>query len=276
MHHALEAALGLGCDVVQVFVKNQRQWQAPILNSADLHRWHALLAASGLRRPIAHATYLVNLAAPSHRLYVRSEALFAQELLRCEQLGIRYLVVHPGSAGGSSPSAGIARVSRAFNRIFAQHPTLRTMPLLETMAGQGTSLGRSFDELAAIIAGVEEPQRVGVCIDTCHVFAAGYDIRRPAGYADMVAQAARTVGLERIRCWHLNDSRCPCGSHVDRHAHIGQGKLGRAAFAHVLGDPRFWGVPMILETPKGQDARGRDYDAVNLRRLRAIAARARL
>jgi len=276
MHHALEAALRLGCDAVQVFVKNQRQWRATDLNPADLERWHTLLASSGLRPPIAHATYLINLAAPDRRLHARSRAMLAEELLRCEQLGIPYLVVHPGSAGGSSIRAAIARVSRALNHIFARHPALRTMALLETTAGQGKSLGRSFDELAAIIAGVEEPQRLGICIDSCHVFAAGYDIRRLAGYEDMVARAVRTVGLERIRCWHMNDSRCPCGSHVDRHAHIGQGKLGRAAFANILADPRFLGVPMILETPKGHDARGRDFDELNLRRLRAIAARAAL
>ncbi len=276
MHHALEAALRLGCDAVQVFVKNQRQWRAATLDSADLEHWHALLAGGGLLPPIAHATYLINLGTPDRHLYVRSRAAFAEELLRCERLAIPYLVVHPGSAGGSSPSAALARVSTALNRIFARHPALRTRPLLEITAGQGTALGRSFEELAAIIAGVEEPHRIGVCIDTCHVFAGGYDIRRPAGYEGMIARAAQTVGLERIRCWHMNDSRCPCGSRVDRHAHIGQGLLGRAAFANILGDTRFVGVPMILETPKGKDARGRDYDLLNLRRLRAIAARAAL
>jgi deoxyribonuclease-4 len=274
MHRALEAALRLGCDAVQVFVKNQRQWRAAALGSADLERWHALLAAGGLARPIAHATYLINLAAPDRRLYARSRAAFAEELLRCERLGIRYLVVHPGAAGGAPRTRALARVSAALDRVLSQYPALRTMPLLETTAGQGTALGSSFDELAEIIAGVEEPQRLGICIDTCHVFAAGNDIRRAEGYQDMISRAARTVGLERIRCWHMNDSRCACGARVDRHAHIGQGKLGRAAFANVLGDPRFIAVPMILETPKGSDARGRDYDALNLRRLRAIAARA--
>jgi deoxyribonuclease-4 len=272
MHHALEAAVRLGCDAVQVFLKNQRQWRTSGLDSADLERWHVLLSTGALRPPIAHATYLINLATPDPTLSARSRALFAEELRRCEQLGIPYLVVHPGSAGGSSISTAIARVSKALNHVFAHEPTPRTTTLLETTAGQGRALGRSFDELAAIIAGTAELGRVGVCIDTCHVFAAGYDIRRPDGYEDMIALAARTVGLDRVRCWHMNDSRYPCGSHVDRHAHIGRGKLGRAAFANILGDPRFRGVPMILETPKGHDARGRDYDATNLRRLRAIAA----
>lgn len=274
-HRAIEAALDLECDTVQVFVKNQRQWRAAPLRSADLDRWHALRATPGFGPVIAHASYLINLASPDRGLYARSQATLSDELRRCDRLGIPYLVAHPGSATGSSPRAAIARVAAALNRIFGRHPTLQATLLLETTAGQGSSLGRSFDELGEIIRHVEVPERIGVCIDTCHVFAAGYDIRRQDGYHEMIAAAARTVGLERIRCWHLNDSLGECGSHVDRHAHIGQGKLGRAAFAHVLTDPRFHDTPMILETPKGQDAQGRDFDRLNLRRLRAIARRGR-
>jgi deoxyribonuclease-4 len=274
MHRAPEAALRLGCDTVQVFVKNQRQWWATPFDPTDLERWRKLCATPGFGPPVAHATYLINLASPDRRLRTRSRDALAEELLRCQVLGIPYLVVHPGSATGSSADEALGRVSKALNRMFCRYPELQTMLLLETTAGQGSAVGRSFEELGEIIRRVEEPQRVGVCIDTCHVFAAGYDIRRPAGYQDMIALAARTVGLERIRCWHLNNSQGACGSHIDRHAHIGQGTLGQAAFANVLGDPRFAGVPMILETPKGTDARGRDYDRLNLRRLRTIAAHA--
>jgi deoxyribonuclease IV len=274
MHHALEAALRLRCDTVQVFVKNQRQWRAAPLDPDDVAIWHRLRATVGFGPVVAHATYLVNLASADRRLFVQSRDAFAEELQRCQALGIRYLVVHPGSAVGSSAARGIARVADALNTIFDRSPDLETMPLLETTAGQGAVLGRSFDELAEIIRRVEQPARVGVCVDSCHVFAAGYDIRVPVQYDAMIAEAARTVGLERIRCWHVNDSQGDCGSHLDRHAHIGQGRLGNAAFRNLLGDARFFDVPMILETPKGTDAAGRDFDRLNLRRLRSIARRA--
>ena len=274
MHHALAAALRLRCDTVQVFVKNQRQWRAAPLDPEDVVIWHRLRATAGFGPVVAHATYLVNLASADRRLYVRSRDTFAEELQRCQTLGIRYLVVHPGSAVGSSPARGISRVAAALNTIFDRYPDLEPMPLLETTAGQGAVLGRSFDELAEIIRRVEQPHRVGVCVDTCHVFAAGYDIRVPAQYDAMISEAAQTVGLERIRCWHVNDSQGDCGSHLDRHTHIGQGRLGNAAFRNLLGDARFFDVPMILETPKGTDAAGRDYDRLNLRRLRSIARRA--
>ena len=276
VHRAVAAALRLGCDTVQVFVKNQRQWRAAAFDPADVERWHALCATRGFGPPLAHATYLINLASPDGRLYRRSRDALAAEMLRCDLLRIPFLVVHPGSATGSAPDAAVARVAQALNQVFDRYPRLRTMPLLETTAGQGSALGRSFDELGAIIARVQEPRRIGVCIDTCHVFAAGYDLRRPAGYAAMIDAAVRAVGLDRIRCWHLNDSRGACGSRIDRHAHIGQGQLGRAAFRDVLADPRFFDVPMILETPKGTDAAGRDFDRLNLQRLRAIAARVAL
>jgi len=274
VHHALEAAHALGCATVQVFVKNQRQWRAAPLAPDDVERWHRLHAQSGFGPVVAHATYLINLASSDRTLYARSRNAFAEELLRCQALNIPYLVVHPGAAGDSSTARALDRVAAALNRIFDTHPDLRTMPLLETTAGQGTALGRTFDELAAIITRVQEPHRVGVCVDTCHVFAAGYDIRPPDAYAATIAAAARSIGLDRIRCWHLNDCQGDCGAHRDRHAHIGRGQLGTAAFRNVLGDRRFLGLPMILETPKGLDARGRDFDRVNLRRLRTIATRA--
>lgn len=273
MHHALLAAVRLRCDAVQVFVKNQRQWRATPFKPDDLAQWEALRATPGFGPPVAHATYLINLASADPRLHARSREAFTEELGRCQQLAIPYLVVHPGSATGSTPDKAIARVAGALNQIFDRHPDLQTMPLLETTAGQGTSLGRSFDELGEIIRRVEEPQRVGVCVDTCHVFAAGYDLRDPGQYGAMIEAAQRAIGLPLIRCWHLNDSRGECGSHLDRHEHIGGGRIGTAGFRNLLADPRFVGVPMILETPKGTDAAGRDWDAINLRRLRAIAAR---
>ena len=273
VHNAIEKAFELGFDTVQVFVKNQRQWQAAPLKSEDTDRWLELLATPGFGPPVAHATYLINLASPDRRLFVRSRNAFALELRRCQALRIPYLVVHPGSPVGSSAEKGLARVARALNEIFDRDPQLETMVLLETTAGQGTSLGRTFAELGAIIREVQEPERVGVCVDTCHVFAAGYDIRKPDAYGAMIDEAAREVGLARIRCWHFNDCKGRLGAHLDRHEHIGRGNIGSAGFRNVLHDPRFLGVPVILETPKGTNSAGRDWDVVNLGRLRTLARR---
>ncbi len=272
VQRALRAGRSLGCQVVQLFVKNQRQWHARPLEPADVQQWQKLQATCGLDPPVAQAGYLINLASPDPKLHARSFQALVDELERCDLLDIPYLVIHPGSATDGSRARGIARVAATLNRVFEQHPRLRTMPLLETTAGQGNALGRSFEELGEIIRSVQEPRRIGVCIDTCHVFAAGYDIRRPEGYRAMVQTAVRQVGLDRIRCWHLNDSRAPCGSHLDRHEHIGRGWLGKTAFINLLADTRFVGLPMIIETPKGTDGLGRNWDRLNLRRLRAIAA----
>jgi deoxyribonuclease-4 len=274
MHQAIAAALRLKFDVLQVFVKNQRRWRAAALDPADVERWHALRATPRFGPVVAHATYLINLASADDALYERSRRAFAEELLRCDALAIPYLVVHPGAAGQQPHGRALARVAAALDRIFAELPGLQVRPLLETTAGQGTTLGDSFAELAAIIAAVQEPARVGVCVDTCHVFAAGYDIRDARQYAAMIAEMQRTIGLERIRCWHMNDSRGPCGAHLDRHEHIGRGQIGSAGFRNVLGDRRFRGLPMIIETRKGLTESGRDWDRVNVQRLRTIATRA--
>ena len=275
MHHAIEDALRLGFDTVQVFVKNQRQWRATPFKPDDLERWHELLATPGFGPVIAHATYLINLASGDQALFGKSVAAFAEELSRCRTLRIPYLVVHPGAAGSHPVEAALARVAAGLNRIFKDDPTLDTIPLLETTAGQGTSLGHTFEQLGAIIDLLDEPQRVGVCVDTCHVFAAGYDISDVNAYAEMMKSADRAFGLERIKCWHMNDSKRELGSRVDRHEHIGRGCIGSDGFANVLGDRRLDGVAMVLETPKGENDAGREWDRVNRARLRSIASRAR-
>jgi len=275
MHHAIAEALRLRMDVVQVFVKNQRQWRATRLQPDDLDRWHELRATPGFGPVVAHAKYLINLASGDDTLWEKSRQAFAKELCRCQTLAIPCLVVHPGAAGEQSPQQAVARVAKALDRIFDEHRDLTTMPLLEATAGQGTTLGSSFEQLGEIIELLREPQRVGVCIDTCHVFAAGYDIRDPDEYEAMIVAVDREVGLDRVHCWHLNDSKTELGSHVDRHEHIGRGHIGSPGFRNLLADPRFDGVPMILETPKGLDPKGKEWDRVNLRRLRSIAARAR-
>jgi len=266
--NALQAAADLRFEAVQIFVKNQRQWAGPPIGRAEVERWNALRARSGVRATVAHATYLINLASADAALLEKSRDAFVDELRRCDQLDVPYLVVHPGAAGDAPPEEALARVSASLNSIFAAHPDLRVMPLLETTAGQGSALGRTFDELGRIIRGLAEPKRVGVCIDTCHVFAAGYDIRDPVAFADMLGEADAQVGLDRVRCWHLNDSKGACGSRIDRHEHLGQGQIGARGFRNLLGVQRFAGTPMILETPKGADARGRDLDAVNVGRLK--------
>lgn len=273
MHHAIEAARRLKLDTVQVFVKNQRQWRAPPLVAEAVARWHRERAASGFEQIVAHATYLINLASPDAGLRDRSCEALREELERCDALAIRYLVLHPGSAVGLDVPAALRNVAKSLNRVLAACPRLSVLPLLETTAGQGRTLGRTFDELAQILGALDQPERAGVCIDTCHVFAAGYDIRDAQAYAAMIAEAERLIGLPRIRCWHLNDSRGALGSRVDRHEHIGRGQIGLSGFRHVLNDARFCGLPMILETPKGVDERGRAHDVLNLRRLRRLGPR---
>lgn len=270
--NAPREAARLKMDTFQVFVKNQRQWRAAPLDPRDLEHWKELRRRYAFNLVVAHATYLINLAAADDALYRKSRLAFTDELRRCDLLEIPYLVIHPGAAGTQSPRRAAARVAAALNRVFRDHPELRVMPLLETTAGQGTSLGRSFVELGEILGRLDQPDRVGVCVDTCHVFAAGYDLRRVAGYDAMIDELQAHVGFDRVRCWHLNDCRGPCGARRDRHAHVGRGEIGLAGFRRILRDPRFHGLPMILETPKDKDERGREWDAVNLRRLRQMAA----
>jgi deoxyribonuclease-4 len=242
-----------GCETIQVFTKSNRQWQAKPLADREIEAFKRNLAVTGIGPVVAHDCYLLNLAAPSPDVWARSLAAFRVELTRAERLGIPYLVTHPGSHGGSGERDGIARVAEAVNRLHAALPSSRTMILLETTAGQGTSLGFRFEQLAAILAAVEQADRVGLCLDTCHLFAAGYDLRTPAGYRLTMRDLARTLGLSRVKAIHLNDSRQGLGSRVDRHEHIGRGRLGLTAFRLILNDPRLRRVPMILETPKEPD-----------------------
>ena len=275
MHNALLAAEEVGCDALQVFVKNQRQWQAKPFESEQLDQWHAELEKQPDLPIVAHASYLINLGTDDQTLSEKSRAALLDELQRCDQLAIPGLVLHPGAAGEQTTNAAIQRVAKALDAVHKQGADVRCQVLLETTAGQGTTLGRTFEELGAIIDLLKEPERVGICIDTCHVFAAGYDIRSEEGYTVMMDTAAATVGLERIRCWHFNDSVGTLGSHKDRHAHIGEGELGKAGFRTVLADERMDGIPMILETPKGTDDAGKDWDKRNLRCLRLMASQAR-
>jgi deoxyribonuclease-4 len=257
-----------GCDTIQVFTKSNRQWAARPLADREVEGFKANLAATGIGPVVAHDCYLLNLAAPRAGLWRKSLAAFQVEMERAERLGIPYLVTHPGAHLGAGEAEGVARVAEALNRLHAALPAARVRVLLETTAGQGTSLGRRFEELAAILVRVEQADRVGICLDTCHVFAAGYDIRSAAGYRQTLRELDGCLGLRRLQAIHLNDSVQGLGSRVDRHAHIGEGRLGLEAFRLILTDRRLSRVPMILETPKDHDFV--QADRRNLGRLRRL------
>jgi deoxyribonuclease-4 len=269
--HALDSAAAVKSNAVQVFTKNNRQWGGPPVDPADVARWHEQMPALGVDYAVSHATYLINLASPKDDIWQKSRRAHQDELHRAHAYGIPHVVLHPGAHTGSGEAAGIQRVADALNRIHAETPEYAdTMTLLELTAGQGTTLGYTFEQLAEIIDLVEEKERVGICIDTCHALAAGYDFRTPEGYAEMMAAIERTVGLARAQCWHFNDSLHGCNSRRDRHAHIGEGEVGLEGFRRILNDPRWDGVPMLLETPKDEDNDGND--AHNLATLAGLVA----
>jgi deoxyribonuclease-4 len=271
----VEAASELACDCLQVFVKNQRQWSAPPLALTAVDRFKAALERTGVGPVVAHASYLVNLGSPDEQTRTRSVAALEEELARCQMLGIPYLVVHPGATLDAPKGVALRYVARSLDEIRAARRSEPREPmiLLETTAGQGTTIGHRLEHLADILAAVREPARIGVCLDTCHLFAAGYDFREPEAYAGLMDAIDRTTGLSAVRCVHVNDSKRELGSRVDRHEHIGIGKIGKRGFAHFLNDPRWAHTPMILETPKGTDGRGTDLDKVNLNRLRSLVGR---
>ncbi len=273
LHLAFERARQAGCDCLQVFVKNQRQWSARPLQEDELRAWQEARAAAGIEPVIAHSTYLINLGSPDDGPWQRSIDALTDELERCEQLGIAGLVLHPGAHLGTGERRGLRRIARALNLIHRRTRGFQVQVLLETTAGQGSTLGHRFEHLGEIIGRACDPERLGICVDTCHVFAAGYDLTTDAGYDSAIASLDELVGLDRVRAMHVNDSLQPLGSCRDRHAAIGKGHLGRAAFRKVVNDSRLAAVPMLLETPKGQDPRGRDLDRVNLAALRRLVRR---
>ena len=265
---AIDRATAFGMTACQIFTKNANQWAAKPIPPEAAEAFRTRVADSDLAVVVAHDSYLINLASPDDALWERSSAAFGDELQRCAQLGVPWLVTHPGAHMDIGVESGIRRVATALNRLFDELPDLDVTVLLETTAGQGTTLGRSFEELAGILDLIEDQARVGVCFDTCHVFAAGYDIRDEPEYTATMQAFDDSIGLERLRVFHLNDSRKGLGARVDRHAAIGEGELGAEAFRHLMNDERFAGHPGILETPKGDD--GED-DRRNLATLRALA-----
>jgi deoxyribonuclease-4 len=251
---ALDRAASVGSNAVQVFTKNNRQWKGPAIDEEDVARWQEEMPALDIDYAVSHASYLINLATPKDDLWERSLNAQKDELRRAHAYGIPHVVLHPGAHTGSGEEAGIERIAAALNRIHAETPDYGdTKTLLEVMAGQGSTLGYRFAHLATMIEKVQETDRVGVCLDTCHAFAAGYDLRTEEGYEAMMAELDAELGLETVGCLHFNDSKGEFDSRKDRHTHIGEGNIGAEGFRLFLNDPRWDGTAMLLETPKDDD-----------------------
>lgn len=266
---AVRAAEAIGFSCVQLFTKSSNQWKARPLDDAGVASFRTALEETGLTDPVAHTSYLINLGSPDPTLWEKSIASLCEEVERSEALGIRDLVHHPGAHMGAGEEEGLRRIADGLDEVHRRTRGVGVRIDLETTAGQGTCLGHRFEHLGSLLERVAEPERLGICVDTCHIFAAGYSLATPAGYHETFDALDRAVRLEKVRVWHLNDSLKGQGSRVDRHAGIGRGMIGLDAFRFVVNDARFAGLPMILETPKGTEA-GLDLDAVNLATLRGL------
>jgi deoxyribonuclease-4 len=267
-HNALRKAAALGFETVAMFVRSHVQWNSPPLGDEAVGAFRRTRKRLGISPVVAHGSYLVNLAGDE---VVRPKSINAmvEDLDRCGRLGIEYLVFHPGAH--DDPDEGIARIAEGIDEVLDRCPRRRPRLLLETTAGQGRSIGHRFEQLADILSRVRRTRRVGICLDTCHVFAAGYDFVTPARARAMLDELDRVVGLGRLMAVHLNDSKRPAGSRVDRHAHIGHGEIGEKGFRSLLRDERLAEVPMILETPKELDDAGREWDERNAEAIRRLA-----
>lgn len=264
---AIERGASIGCDAIQIFLKNNMQWTGRPLADDQVHQFQFRQSESGVGPVFAHSSYLINLATSAERLRARSIAALTDEVQRASRLGVPFIVVHPGAHMGAGEAAGLQRVAQSLREVLAATPDSRVKIALETTAGQGTCLGHRFEHLTGIIQLVGDASRLAVCVDTCHIFAAGYDIRTARAYEMTMTQFDQIIGCEHVVAFHLNDSKTALNSRVDRHEHIGNGHLGLAAFRHVLRDPRWDGLPMVLETPKSADLH---EDVTNLRMLRSL------
>lgn len=270
LHLAFDRIGQVGGESLQIFTRNQRQWNPKPLTGIEIENFQRAWGKSGNIPVFSHASYLVNLASGKDEVLQKSIEAMILELERCAALGIKDTVLHPGSHGGVGAELGLERFVKAIDQVFARnHSEVRI--LLETTAGQGTSLGADFMELEYILCESAYPERLGVCVDTCHIFAAGYDLRDEQSYQATIQSLEDRVGLEQVRLFHLNDSKKECGSRVDRHEHIGKGEIGVEGFRFLVNDPRFKGLPMTLETPKGDDLQ---EDKENLLLLKSLQGRA--
>ena len=267
VHMAIERGCSIDCTAMQMFVKNNMQWFARPLTPEEIDTFCSHVQRGRLSSIFAHANYLINLAATNPQFHANSMRALAEELTRADQLKLPFLVMHPGAHLGAGEQAGLDKIVASIDAVFTIIPKIKTKLALETTAGQGSCLGHRFEHLAYIIERVQAPKRLCVCLDTAHVFAAGYDITTEAGTRKMFREFDRIVGLDRLAAIHLNDSKASCGSRVDRHEHIGKGKIGLAAFRFIMRDPRLRRIPKVLETPKEKDMK---EDVKNLKTLRGL------
>jgi deoxyribonuclease-4 len=275
LHLALERGHSIGCEAIQLFTRNSARWKAKTRTPEELELYRETLIQTGIDPVFAHAIYLINLASPDKRVRAQSNEAFHEELARCHEAGIPYLVLHPGSHKGMGLEPGIARIAQSIREAYNRHPEYTVVTLLENTAGQGDTIGRTFEELAQIEAMCQANSgaacaHIGYCFDTAHALASGYEIRTPEGYTETMARFDEILGLDRLRCFHLNDSKADLGSYRDRHEQIGQGYVGLETFRMLLNDTRFADRPMLLETPKDDDLH---QDVENLALLRSLMAR---
>jgi deoxyribonuclease-4 len=257
----------IGCQTVQIFTKNQLRWAEPVISSEELEAFRHLQMETDIHPVVSHGSYLTNLGSPDDVLWQRSIESIICELRRCDELRVPYMVMHPGSHVGSGVEAGLRRIVQGLDVVHSATRGARVMILLETTAGQGTNLGHTHEHLAYIIDRVDRSERMGICLDTCHTFAAGYELRTREGYDAVYDEINALMGLDRLRVFHLNGSVGTLGSRLDRHCHLVEGELGLDAFRMLLNDLRFADRPMLLETPKGKEMK---EDVVNLAILRKL------
>jgi deoxyribonuclease IV len=272
---AVERAVAHRCEALQIFAKNASQWRGRVLPREEIRAFRKAVKAAGIRPVVSHASYLINLASTNRALRSQSIDAMGDELDRAEALGLLGVVLHPGCYTEGSEADGLELIASALLDLLRERRRGKTMILLEHTAGQGTALGATFEQLASIVGKMNDHRRVGVCLDTCHLLASGYDIATPEGYANTFKQFGRLIGFDRLQAFHLNDSKKPLGSRVDRHEHIGRGCIGLEAFRRLVNDRRFRGLPMLLETPKAEGKAKGDIavdplDEANLNALRGL------
>ena len=265
---AIERARSIDCTAMQIFVKNNMQWFARPLSRMEIRAFLDHVRRGELLSVFGHASYLINLATTNLQFHANSIRALAEELVRADQLELPFLVLHPGAHLGAGEQAGLEKIVNSIDEVFRKIPNVKTKIALEITAGQGSCIGHRFEHLAHIIENVREPERLRVCLDTAHLFAAGYDISSESGVRKIFREFDRVVGRDRLVAIHVNDSKTPCGSRVDRHEHIGKGRIGLDVFRFIMRSPRFRKIPKVLETPKSKDLA---EDVINLNTLRRFA-----
>ncbi len=266
IYESVSRASALGCTVMQIFARDPRQWRRYRLKRADIREFRKRRAESGIEKVFIHIPYLINLATPDHDLFRSSITAYVQDMREARALGADYIVTHMGSHMKSGEKRGLKKITTALNRILELTDKSEVKILLENTAGAGSWLGYTFEHHKAVIDRIKDKDRIGICLDTCHAYAAGYDLSSPRGYSALIEEIDRTVGLDRLKLVHLNDTRDALNSHRDRHAHIGEGNIGLTGFRRILTDKRLPHTAFILETPKDSDT----ADALNLRVVRRL------